>query len=735
MRISKPGMAAALGLLALLCIFFPRVIFLGEVFLFTEPMATDIVRLNLPLRCFLERSLANGVFPLWSPEIYCGFPIHAWGEGGFCHPVSLLASLLFSAPRALVAATLFGFVAAFLFVLLYGRRIRLSWPAAFLSASSFAFSAYVVQEIQHTNILLALSFMGLVFYGWERYCQSDVLGWVALAGAGWAFQILAGYPGVAYNTALVIAAYAVYGSWSRKGTVSLRMRTCVGSLTVFFVIGLALSAVQWMPTWELTQRSLRAAGLPFERAVEFHYHWKDLLIWISPVWADDPSRSLAAFDRDVEVWENASYIGLIPLGLALFALLSGLKKKGHHRFFSGLLLVCMALVLETPLYKLCWTFLPGFKFFRVPAKWLLPAIFSAALLAGIGLDWLRKEFPKKHAAVWISLLLGLSLVDLWAYSGSRYVTVPPAFWLKAPTVIPLTKNSMTRTVSYKTWDLFSAINRELVARGEESRALSLESYRLYKEMLGPGAELTWGLLGSWSRCAALPLQSLTTLLAASDLSMENHRLLLSAPTAQMLRLQAIQFVVAPWPIVSSEFESVKRFDPTPGSLPVFLHSLKKPLLRAYVVGERVVIPDPSRFVQEVLSSHLDPSRVVALEVPSPSGDASARGSAVSWEKDDSDRLGMKVDMQGNGYLVLSDTYYPGWHATVDGEKADILRANGNFRAVWLSRGVHEVTFFYKPLSFQIGLAISCLSALGLAFYLANLRRLRPDRLKLSQALD
>ena len=63
-------------------------------------------------------------------------------------------------------------------------------------------------------------------------------------------------------------------------------------------------------------------------------------------------------------------------------------------------------------------------------------------------------------------------------------------------------------------------------------------------------------------------------------------------------------------------------------------------------------------------------------------------------------------------LVLTDTYYPGWRAYVDGEETEILRANGLFRAVRFPSGKHEVVFEFRPQSFRWGVVISLVS-LGL----------------------
>jgi hypothetical protein len=63
-----------------------------------------------------------------------------------------------------------------------------------------------------------------------------------------------------------------------------------------------------------------------------------------------------------------------------------------------------------------------------------------------------------------------------------------------------------------------------------------------------------------------------------------------------------------------------------------------------------------------------------------------------------------------GYLVNTDTYYPGWRAYVDGRPAPLYRANVAFRAVLVPPGRHTVTFRYEPRSLRVGAAVSALAA-------------------------
>jgi uncharacterized membrane protein YfhO len=72
-----------------------------------------------------------------------------------------------------------------------------------------------------------------------------------------------------------------------------------------------------------------------------------------------------------------------------------------------------------------------------------------------------------------------------------------------------------------------------------------------------------------------------------------------------------------------------------------------------------------------------------------------------------------LSAEGDGFLVLSDVWYPGWKARVDGMDTPILRANYLFRAVPVSNGEHTVEMIYQPPSFLAGLAVTLLAILGL----------------------
>ncbi len=83
---------------------------------------------------------------------------------------------------------------------------------------------------------------------------------------------------------------------------------------------------------------------------------------------------------------------------------------------------------------------------------------------------------------------------------------------------------------------------------------------------------------------------------------------------------------------------------------------------------------------------------------------------ISYEPE---RVIIEANLASEGYLILTDTCYPGWRARVDGKESSIIRANLLFRAISLSAGQHRVEFSYEPASLKVGAAISSATLLAI----------------------
>ncbi len=148
------------------------------------------------------------------------------------------------------------------------------------------------------------------------------------------------------------------------------------------------------------------------------------------------------------------------------------------------------------------------------------------------------------------------------------------------------------------------------------------------------------------------------------------------------------------------------------------------LPRAFVVHRAEVVSEPDAMIDRLRDPAFDPGgNVLLTEGQALAGSGSGEVDVTRYTPEE---VTMEVSSSAPGYLVLTDTCYPGWEATVDGQPEPILRADLMFRALQLPPGEHHVEFRYRPVSLRLGLAVSLLAAavwLGtLAWYLVTRRR-------------
>jgi hypothetical protein len=138
------------------------------------------------------------------------------------------------------------------------------------------------------------------------------------------------------------------------------------------------------------------------------------------------------------------------------------------------------------------------------------------------------------------------------------------------------------------------------------------------------------------------------------------------------------------------------------------------LPRAYAVLAARVAPDSVRARTALLARDFDPAREVVLvgEGTALAG-ARAEPPPVTWRTDEAGTVVVEATLPAPGYLVLTDRWSPDWEASVDGDPAPCLRANGIFRAVALPAGTHEVRFRYAPRLLTACAGVSLAAAVAL----------------------
>ncbi|MDM8521679.1 YfhO family protein [Anaerolineales bacterium HSG6] len=151
-----------------------------------------------------------------------------------------------------------------------------------------------------------------------------------------------------------------------------------------------------------------------------------------------------------------------------------------------------------------------------------------------------------------------------------------------------------------------------------------------------------------------------------------------------------------------------------------------PLPRAFVVHQTVLADTPASALSHFQSRSVNPADTVVLENEpnqnaqplsterSNQADPVTPPTPVTIVNEHPQLVEIQVSLSQDGYLVLLDSFYPGWQATVDGQPSHIYRANYINRAVFVPAGEHVVQFQYRSWSFRFGLILAGLTWLMLA---------------------
>jgi hypothetical protein len=205
-----------------------------------------------------------------------------------------------------------------------------------------------------------------------------------------------------------------------------------------------------------------------------------------------------------------------------------------------------------------------------------------------------------------------------------------------------------------------------------------------------------------------------------------------AARRRLLDLAAVRFVVMPRSVTESppvqEFVRDAGLEPRPALDPgLALFENPHALPRAFVVHRVSPAPPPAELLAALGAADFDPLAESYAEVDpgfAVRSDAPKRGAPATIVRDEARVVEVDATLPAPGFVVLADSYYPGWRATVDGVPASILPTNHLFRGVSVPAGAHRVRFEYRPRSVPLGAALSVAGIVAIA---AALMRARPAR--------
>jgi len=451
-----------LGVTLVCCLFFWKAVTLQGVF-----FHYDHAIQNYPYRLFFAQGLSHGHLPLWTNDIFCGFPLFAESQGNALYPPFLILFVLLKPWVAYNYYTVLHFLMAGLFTYILARVMHVGRAGASLAGICYMLASPVLSHAHHTNILvgvawlpLLLALMELVF---RRRTLLPLLGFSAAVAA----LILGAQPQYTLYDGLVCCAYALW-RWRLIQLMGARLRTLIAvpaALGVAAALAVALSAVQLLPLLELVGRTTRATSAMALPGVSPSVPG-NLMTFLLPHYFGSPGLGSYWGDVDGGLYaELTLFVGAVPLILALVGALTDRSRKTLFFIALALFAFLFSLGFSASFYSI-FALLPVFCSARFPSRFAFVTALGVAVLAGVGLErvlsTVGRERTRRAALISSAVVLLLAAatitvagafnIDFMSLSRDQLGAAMPL----APFELGSVWNHLHRTLPDDVWRLVAA---------------------------------------------------------------------------------------------------------------------------------------------------------------------------------------------------------------------------------------------------------------------------------------
>ncbi|MBN1936430.1 MAG: hypothetical protein JW934_17320 [Anaerolineae bacterium] len=703
---------------------------------------SDITYTHWPKMQYVQQTWReHGQIPLWMTLVIGGTPFVGNPLAAYFYPLNWLFLFL---PVTFTFHLIFALQVFLAGAMAYGL-LRWSYRqtpfAALVGGLCYMLSPKLMAHVGtgHVGWSQAYTWLPLTLWLLRHALERDALGRPGARRAAWCGASIAltyfADPRVMFYSVLLHAGYALYrlaGLWRIQGFKSmLGVALRLTALPLAFVL---IGAAQMLPTAELMSMSTRAE-LTLDQAGVYSLPWHYLIGFLLS-------------DRG-GFHEWMTYLGLLPLGLALLALL---RRKTEDRWFwlgAAIAILFYGSGVNGPLYPLLFRLLPGLGWVRVPSRvlMLLPLVGSA--LAGLGVDALLSPWSEWARCRATLIALGGALICLGAGVGLALIvgpSLPTSVWvfatvgmatmalllLAAHGLLPqwALKTTVVALILVDLWSMgrsamelrsFDEIMGEranvaayLAAQESRFRVCS-PSYSIphhvgaryeIEQLDGIEPSHTWWLADFMALAGGYELDGYAVTIPAFPTESDVRTVMRDAvPSAALLGLMNGRYIAADFPIDAPGWTLETQF------APVYLYRNEQAMPRAFTVARAETVPSWPE-AQARLAAGFDPTQAALVESDRPlDGRPGYREAEIATFLPN--RIVVEAQVDVPSLLVLAEVWYPGWQARIDGVRQPIYRTYGLMRGIYLDQGAHRVELIYSPTSLWIGLAVSVVSILGL----------------------
>lgn len=695
----------------------------------------DVIRQLYPWKMLSMDLLKSGNTPLWNPYNFSGSPLLANFQSAPYYPLNIFY-LIFQPTLAWTILVMLQITLAMWFTYLYTRKLSVSPIASWFAGISYSVSAYVIVILEYNTIGHVILWLPLILLSIEFLKEKRKPLWLFLYIFALTSAALAGHPQV--------FAYLLFATWIYS---FIRTKNAL-LLCIFSLLSLGIAAIQYLPGIELIKHAARSAHNPSELIDKLLIKpWQFLMLPFPNIFGNPATRNYWPADTYAG---KVTSIGLIPLFFipALFRI----RKNPLVILFLSIIAVVLLLVTVNPITKMLANI--TIPLWSTSNPTLMTFLMSFALSVGcaLGIDaWtlekhslgrLRKRVLLVVIGFGIAILATfnraviygfiLSIATLFAFTVAilkpkfmrwalmflllvhlsdqfiqfhKFNPITPASYVYPPA--PVTEFLREKAELSRVWGYGNALLEPNLAT--MLRLYSSDGYdplypRWYGEFIN-GSK--YGSIEEASRSDAMIVPGFGEL----DLSTNTNRL-------RVLDALGVRYILDR----AENASTIKTFPPNRFALvyeqdgwKIFENRLSAP--RTFIAQSIETYNTPDEFSKEFFRPEFDPTSTILIESSTKLSLSKPQGGTAEILSYLPNSVQIRTHTSTDSLLFLSDTYYPGWSAFVDGKETKIIKANYAFRAVVVPSGNHTVIFRYEPKLFSTGKIISILSLFVLTLLL------------------
>jgi hypothetical protein len=688
-------------------------IFLNNLFLQSQIFTSqdlgrgDITHQHYPYRNFYSQAIKELKIPLWTSSISTGFPIFAEGQLGVFFLPNIVTYFFFPAYLAFNLSFFIVFILASVGTYIYCRYLGISRFPSLLSSIVYAFSFVFIGHILHITVLQTISLFPWLMLAADKFFSKSSRLYLLLFALIFSQQYLAGF-----IQCVIYAIIAIYTMIFLRYFNKPHFAKNILLLTFACLLGIGIAAVQFLPSVELFSQSTRtSSGADTTR---FFYSLKDLVYFVNPFFWGDPSNATYARDpAEGLLWENNIYSGLIPFAFLLIGFLYFKKNKTLRPYIY--------LFFLTLIFSLGWLsilqHIPPFSMFRLPQRSLFLTSFAFAIIAGFGFDqmlcFIKKKISKKSLVIFIgTIIVILTFLDVFLHGQGYNGGISKDDWLKTPETAKYlrSQNISGRILSLGGIDNWFRVYNT-ISHGWRSK--NVKKLLATRAVLDPNANMLYGItsVNGYAAFETTNTALINQLIFYGD-SQNDKSFEIGTSSAKLLGMENVQYIVSAKNIVSgaNDLQLVWQKLDKDSQATYKIYKNKQFIENIYPIKRVVFEPSTEQMINDLLSPNFNPKDTALIYSLNHVQEFPDEVSIFDI-KNSNENITFQTSCKGNSFIVISNTYYPGWKAFVDGQEIDILAVNINSQGINIPAGEHNVRIFYDPSGYKVGKIISILSLL------------------------